>query len=147
MKTPIDSVERITQRLPDDGSRFLLCDAVAAMQEAYERDRLDGCNENDDQLMLGAVTNTHFEIEIFRQFTGGGDHVPTQLEVSLKYPINLRCRVFREYIRYCEIVSDSTEFFSSFRSSLLYRWYASTLPNRGSCSHLLSGSAFRLRSF
>ena len=48
---PEDSLNAIRRRLPNNGTRFLLCDAVNAIEESYVNDRLDGCSDEDDQLV------------------------------------------------------------------------------------------------
>ena len=59
---------------------------------------------------------------------GGADGVPTQCELSLKFPVRLRCFVFRPLFVECENVSESDKYFAKFRSSTMYRWYANTPP-------------------
>jgi hypothetical protein len=123
--SPEESVNEIQRRLPNDGRRFRLRDAVDSLHDFYVNVRYHGCNDDDDSLVavagkFGDHTDRRFDIGLYRSFG-----LTTQLEILLRYPINLRCLFLKQVTELCESPNDAERFFATLRSSRWYRRFAS----------------------
>jgi hypothetical protein len=126
LQRPEDAIVAIRDRLPNCGEHFLLCDLVNSFEESYSRDRYEIAN--DDSLVVvagkfGENENRQFEVAFTRSFD-----LTTRLEVSLGFPIGLKCLFLRTASDICESISDSGRFFANIRLARWYRRYKTTTP-------------------
>ena len=127
LNSAAESVSEIQKRLPNDGRLFRLRDAVDSLHNFYVNVRSHDCD--DDSLVavagkFGDRTDRRFDIGLYRSFG-----LTTQLEILLRYPINLRCLFLKQVIELCESPNDAERFFATLRSSRWYRRFASIAPN------------------
>lgn len=124
---PINSVDAIRNRLPNEGYRFSLLELVDAMEVFYSSDRLNGCEEDSLLVVAGKYgknPDRRFEIAFFRSFD-----LSEQLEVSIRYPVSLRSLFLATASDICESLSDTSRFFSAIRAAAWYRRFKSAVPN------------------
>ncbi len=122
---PDESVDHFRQRLPNDGRRFLLRDALNALQDFYSNVRFSDCDDDDDMLVavagkFGNRPERRFDIGLYRSFGLMG-----QLEILLRYPVTLRCLFINCVSELCDSPRDLDRFFATVRASRWYRRYAS----------------------
>ncbi|MDP6719180.1 MAG: hypothetical protein QGF59_11050 [Pirellulaceae bacterium] len=125
---PEDSVDQIQRRLPNDGRRFLLRDALDALQDFYTNFRFVDCDDDDDFIVavagrFGEAPERRVEIALYRSCG-----LTARLEILLRYPISLRCLFLKNVIELCDSPPDADQFFDTLRSLRWFRRYASTSP-------------------
>ena len=129
-----EAVEEFRQLLPNDGGKFVLRDAVAAMEKFGATNELTDTHEGPEEHDLivvagrfGSKANRRIEIGLYYSFGWFN-----RLEVLLTYEIGWRNLFLRSYLRHCESRSQVTHFFSGLRKSAWYHRYAQV--NGATCS-------------
>ncbi len=123
MNSPADSPNAIRSRLPNGGDCFLVRDAASAMEDFYRTERLDGYDDGTVVVLAGKYgqrSSRCFEIGFFHSFS-----LMTQLGVSFRFPVSLRCLLLRPFMDRCDSLADADRLFSNIRSSRWFRRYAS----------------------
>lgn len=126
--SPEQSIAQVQKRLPNNGRHFLLCDALEAMQDFYGNVRVSHCDDDGDTVVavagkFGDPADRRVEIGLYRSFG-----LMRRLEISLRYPVSLRCLFLKTAIELCESPEDANRYFHTLRSVRWFRRYASTPP-------------------
>lgn len=125
---PEQMADHIQRRLPHQGRRFLLRDALEAMEDFYINVRVDGDDDDDDTLIAvagryGDGPDRHLQFGLFRSVG-----FFTQLEVSLRYPLDSGGGALPDILETCDAPQDSARFFGFLRESPWFGRFALQAP-------------------